>query len=593
MMLAGFSDYFIIRQDFWSLLIQYVEKTENKMSNRRNQPCSCGSGIKFKKCCGLIREVIVGSSDETSNNRTGEVLSASEYYRMAEDAINRRQLDKAAGYLRHALRIKSDFLDALNRLGVVHLTLGRPEEAVVNFRRLAELKPDEPEAHFNLGIALYDSGRLDEAVESFQRLIELKPDHVEAHFNLGNFFMAQGKQEEAVSSFNRALELKPDYAEARCNLGVLYKELGKTEDAVACFKQALFLKPDYVRAFKGLSLVGKYTEADEFVQKMQDLYNRKNISGPDRKDLGFALGKVYEDLGDFDKSFAFIFEANRLKRQSYQYTIQKDYELFVRIKKIFSPEFFTAHQGIGHKDKTPIFILGMPRSGTTLVEQILASHPLVFGAGELPVLVDLTNTLCVGAEKGKFPECMLHMDAATFAGLGSQYIKNIRKYSTETEYITDKMPHNFLRLGLIKTILPNAKVIHCRRNPMDTCFSIFKMDFTTPHGYAYDLVELGRYYSLYQDLMAFWEKVLPGFMYTIRYEEVVADQRAQTESLLEFCNLPWDQACIDFYKTKRRVSTASLAQVRQPIYKDSVKLWKRYEKQLEPLRKAIYENKQA
>jgi len=178
------------------------------------------------------------------------------------------------------------------------------------------------------------------------------------------------------------------------------------------------------------------------------------------------------------------------------------------------------------------------------------------------------------------------MDA--FEKLGADYIKKIRENSAEKEFITDKMPHNFMHIGLIKTILPAAKVIHCMRNPMDTCFSIFKTEFAGEHKYAYDMVELGHYYNLYRDLMSHWEKLLPGFMYPLRYEELVADQQEQTKSLLDFCGLPWDDACLSFHKTQRRVSTASLAQVRQPIYKDSVELWKRYEKQLEPLRKAIY-----
>jgi hypothetical protein len=183
---------------------------------------------------------------------------------------------------------------------------------------------------------------------------------------------------------------------------------------------------------------------------------------------------------------------------------------------------------------------------------------------------------------------MLNLSIDAFEKLGADYIEHIREYSNDAEFITDKMPYNFLHVGLIKTILPAARVIHCTRNPMDTCFSIYKNYFKESHGYAYDMVELGQYYNLYQDLMSHWEKVLPGFMYTLRYEELVADQQKQTEGLLDFCNLPWDEACLAFYKTERKVRTASLAQVRQPIYKDSVQLWRRYEKHLEPLRKVIY-----
>ena len=551
------------------------------MADKRNQPCSCGSGKRYKKCCGMAGEntAAVESRDTRKDPK--------EYYSLGESAIRRNQLEEAAGYFGQALSLQPDYIDALNRLGVIRLTQGRLDEAVATFSRMVELQPDNPQAHFNLGIALYDQGKLDAAVASFRRLVALQPDYVEAHYNLGNFLMEQGKLDEAINSFNKALELKPDYAEARCNLGLLYKELGQTDDAVASFKKALSLKPDYVRAYKGLSLITKYTEFNEIIKKMENLYSRKGISEADRKDLGFALGKTFEDLGDYNKSFDYILEANRLKRKSYNYSIQKDHDLFAGIKEVFSPAFFASHRNSGFQDKTPIFILGMPRSGTTLVEQILASHPRVFGAGELAALFNVTNSFCT-AGKAQFPEYIIDLDEETLLRMGSEYIEKIRKYSIKADYITDKMPHNFLRVGLIKIILPNAKVIHCVRNPMDTCLSIFKMDFTTPHGYAYDLIELGQYYNLYRDLMTHWEKVLPGFMYTIKYEELVTDQENQTKDLLSFCNLPWDKACLTFYKTERRVRTASLAQVRQPIYKDSVNLWKRYEKQLEPLRKEIY-----
>jgi hypothetical protein len=196
--------------------------------------------------------------------------------------------------------------------------------------------------------------------------------------------------------------------------------------------------------------------------------------------------------------------------------------------------------------------------------------------------------VCKAGTAAQFPEFLLDIGEDAFERMGSIYIEKVREYSNDAKHITDKMPHNFLYVGLIKTILPNAKVIHCVRNPMDNCFSIFKKIFEQRHDYAHDLVELGRYYNLYRDLMSHWEKVLPGFMYTLSYDELVSDQQSQTQKLLDFCGLPWDEACLNFHKTVRRVTTASLAQVRKPIYQDSVERWKHYEKQLEPLRRALY-----
>ena len=499
------------------------------------------------------------------------------------------KLDEAVACYSRALALKPDNALAHYNLGNVLNDQGKQSEAVSCYRRALTLKPDYVEAYNNLGNVLKDQDNLNEAVACYRQALTLQPDDAVSHNNLGNTLKELGKQDEAVASFRRALSLKPDFAEAHRSLGVIFIELGRMDDAIACFRKALSLKPDYAAAYVNLSLIVKYTEVDDFIHAMEDLYTKKGIiPDTDRIDLGFALGKVFEDLMDYDKSFDFIFEANRLKRGSYEYSIQDDRNLFERIKKVFSPDFFASHHGSGNQDRTPIFILGMPRSGTTLVEQILASHPLVFGAGELAVLENLANDSCTGGATARFPECMLDLGVDAFARIGLDYIEKIREYSNDAQNITDKMPYNFLRVGFIKTILPNAKVIHCMRNPMDNCFSIFKTVFAGTHGCAYDMVELGQYYKLYQDLMAYWDKVLPGFMYGLRYEEVVADQQNQTKSLLDFCGLPWDEACLAFHKTERSVRTASLAQVRQPIYKDSVELWKRYEKQLGPLRKAIY-----
>ena len=499
------------------------------------------------------------------------------------------KLDEAIAVFRQALILKPNYAETHFNLGNALKDQGKLDEAIAGFRQALILKPDYAEAHNNLGNALHDQGNPDEAIASFRQAFTVRPDFAGAHFNLGNALIDQGKLDEALTSFRQALALKPDYAEAHNSLGFIFKELGRMDDAIANFRKALSQKQDYVGAFKNLSLIIKFTEVDDVIHAMEDLYNKKgDMSDADHIHLGFSLGKVFEDLKNYRKSFNFFLGANLLKRESYEYSMQNDRDLFERIKKTFSSEFFAAHHGSGNQDGTPVFILGMPRSGTTLVEQILASHPLVFGAGELMVLTDLVNDICTGEETAQFPECMLDLGVDEFERMGSDYIEKIREYSNDVKYLTDKMPNNFFRVGLIRTILPDAKVIHCIRDPMDTCFSIFKHEFTGTHMYAYDMTELGRYYNLYRDLMAHWEKVLPGFMYTLRYEDMVEDQQDQTRSLLDFCGLPWDEACLNFHKTERRVSTASLAQVRQPIYRDSIKLWQRHEKQLEPLRKAIY-----
>lgn len=510
-------------------------------------------------------------------------------YNLGNTLGDQGKLDEAVSCYRQALALKPDDADVHFNLGNTLKDQGKAGEAAACFRRATGLQPDYAEAYNNLGGILSDQGKLDEATACFRQAISSRPDYAEAHNNLGGVLSDLDKLDEAIACFRQAITLKPDYTDALNNLGLLFSQLGKMDDAIDCFKKALYQKTNNTRAYKGLSAIVKSTEADEVVQSMESLFkNKGEIADADRAELGFVLGKVFEDLKEYDKAFSVIFEANCLKRGSFEYSIRNDYDFFERIKKTFSSDFFGARRDSGNQEGTPIFILGMPRSGTTLVEQILASHPLVFGAGEVTILINLTNDICTGEATAAYPECMSDLGRDVFVRMGSDYLRKIREYSRDAKFITDKMPHNFLRVGLIKTILPNAKVIHCVRDPMDTCFSIYKRDFTRMHKYAYDMAELGRYYNLYRDLMAHWEKVLPGFMYTLRYEELVTGQQTQTKSLLDFCGLPWDDACLSFFKKERKVNTASLAQVRQPIYRDSVELWKRYEKHLEPLRRAIF-----
>jgi len=324
---------------------------------------------------------------------------------------------------------------------------------------------------------------------------------------------------------------------------------------------------------------------------MESLFARQGLARDDRTQLAFALGKAYEDLGNYDKSMEFVIEATQLKRDSYDYSIAESREQFDRIRQVFSPDFFSSHRDSGDPDRTPIFILGMPRSGTSLVEQILASHPDVYGAGELKDLGRVLASLRTSDRHRPsiIPQELLELDVKAFAGLGKQYIDRIRGYSADAKFIIDKMPGNFLRIGFIRTILPNARVIHCTRNPMDNCLSILKTHLKHSHGYANDMSELGQYYRMYLELMDYWRDTLPGFVYDQSYEDMVKSDKEQINNLLQHCGLDWNDACLDFHKTRRKVQTASNTQVRRPIYKDSVQLWKRYERQLEPLRAAIYD----
>ena len=506
------------------------------------------------------------------------------------------QLEEALKNYDKAIQLKPDYWEAYNNRALAFQDLGRLEEALKSYAKALQFKPDYAEAYNNCGNTLLRLGQLEEALKSYDRAIQFKPDYAEAYYNCGIAFKAFGQLEEAIKSYAKAIQLKPDYGEAHNNLGVVFQESGKLDKASEHYRKALLANPDLVEVYGHISSIKKYSEADTDVCAMEKIFNSKDSDDRQKMFIGFALGKVFEDLKQYKKSFECIKKANHLHRSSYNYSKSDRVPSFNMIKKIFSKEFFAVQEELQQEssensDPRPIFILGMLRSGTTLVEQIIASHPYVFGAGELYTLVEVVNSLSRQKNIGEFPECISALNQDDFKRLGSTYLKKIAAFRSKDEiYITDKMPHNFLNIGLIKIILPRAKVVHCKRDPMDTCFSIFKKFFTAKnsHPYAYEMTELGHYYNLYADLMKHWSKLLPGYVYDIEYEKLVMDQEEQTRKLLSYCGLPWDDACIAFHKTRRRVSTASFVQVRQPIYKDSVELWKQHAKQLEPLRRAIH-----
>jgi tetratricopeptide (TPR) repeat protein len=500
--------------------------------------------------------------------------------------------EKALTLLNKAISKDPENAHAYNNLGNALRALDRNEEAVAAYKHVVEINPEFAAGCYNLGLILLKLEELDDAIHYFNQALRINPANKSAYLGLGNARSAQGNLDQAVSDYQKAIAIDPLYEKAYTALGKAFSDHGEIEKALTVHRKALKINPEYAKAYLALSKNKKFSENDDDIRAMESLFSKKGISDDDSVHLAFALGKAYEDLGNFDKSMEYVIEATRLKRDSYDYSTSESQEEFDRTKEVFSPDFFSSHPDSGDPDRTPIFILGMPRSGSSLVEQILASHPDVYGAGELKDLGKILTSIRTSDEDkqcGIVPEELLELDARAFADLGKQYIARIRKYSADAKFITDKMPHNFLYIGFIRAILPNARIIHCTRDPMDNCLSIFKTRLKNGHGYADNMSELGQYYRMYLELMEYWRATLPGFIYDQSYEDLVRSQQEQVSKLLQHCGLDWDDACLDFHKTRRKVKTASNAQVRRPIYNDSVKLWKRYEKQLQPLRAAIYE----
>jgi len=500
--------------------------------------------------------------------------------------------EKAVSCLEKAIGQDPDNAVMHNNLGNALWSLGKGEAAVAAYKRALELNPNFADSYRNLGTVLFELEELDDAINCFNDALKINPRDVQSYQGLGRARNAQGDLAQAVTAYQQAIAIDPANAEYYRELGRAYGDHGETEKAVSAHRKAVEINPQYAVAYQALSKNKIFTEYDADIKAMEALFSTKSTSDKDRSHLAFGLGKAYEDLGNYDKSMEFVIQATRIKRNSFDYSISGSRRQFDRIREVFTPDFFSAHLDPGDPDQTPIFILGMPRSGTSLVEQVLASHAEVFGAGEIYDLVKVYQSIKKPVDEKQadtFPDGLLELDSRAFADLGKQYITRIRKYSADARFITDKMPHNFLRIGFIRAILPNARVIHCSRDPMDNCLSLFKTDLLEGHRYSYDMSELGQYYKMYLELMDYWRDTLPGFIYEQSYEELVSSQQEQVSRLLEYCGLPWDDACMDFHKTRRKVNTASNAQVSRPIYKDSVQLWKRYEKQLEPLKAAIYD----
>lgn len=496
---------------------------------------------------------------------------------------DKNDLTAAIGCFERALEVNPGNALVHSNLGNVLEEQGLIEEAMTSHHRALDIDPGNPLLHSNLGITLKTLGKLDEAIEAHERAVEIDSGIASIHNNLGYALEVHGRLNDAEKSYLKALAIDPEYAEALYNLGNALTSLGRLKEAEDSYRKTLAVQPEYAEAHRNLVNLIKHSEYDEDIKAMEEAYSVPSISDEQKMHLSFGLGKAFEDIHLYDKAFRFFKKGNSLKRRGYNYSINDQGKVFENLKEVFDSELFAQHLGSGCEDETPIFILGMPRSGTTLVEQILASHPQVYGAGELETVNQYATSYLSKGNGIEFPESIRQLNGVDFQHLGAEYVKNCRNHSPDIRFITDKMPGNFKYIGLIKLLLPNAKVIHCRRDPADTCLSIFKNYFTGTHEYSYDLVELGHYFNLYRGLMDHWHRVLPGFVHDVQYEDIVADQEEQTRALLKYCDLEWDDACLKFYKTDRAIKTASAEQVRRPIYKDSVQLWKRYETELSPL----------
>ena len=499
----------------------------------------------------------------------------------------RRYAEAAAAYDK-AVAIKPDYADAFNNRGIALLELNRPAQALESYDRALAIRPDHAQALYNRGNVLSALKRPSEALASYDRAIAAKPDYADAFNNRGNALQELKRPLEAIASYDRALAIQPTYVEAHENKGILLGELGQFALAEAALATAIKLAPQRTRSHFHLTLLRRTPAGDPHLAIMEHLARRiDSLTPSEQVDLNFALAKAYEDSGDSERSFRRLVAGNALKRKTFVYHEDSTLRVFKRLIETFTADAMRLRPDVGEPSDAPVFIFGMPRSGSTLVEQILASHPSVFALGEVDDFENAIAGLRDGAGNAlQFPEMFAALSAQLLRRLGASYLQSVGAADSAAARVTDKRPANFLYAGLIHLALPKARMIHTRRDAIDTCWSCFSQRFADSGSLpcAYDLGELGRYYRAYDGLMAHWRSVLPqDVMLEVQYEDVVEDIEAQARRILVHCGLEWDPRCLDFHRTERQVRTVSVAQVRQPIYTNAVGRWRRFEPFLGPL----------
>lgn len=545
---------------------------------------------------------------------------ADAYYNRANTLRDLRRLGEAAEDYRRALALAPDRPEFVQNLAGCLKELGRAEEALGCYERLLALNPRHADAWVQKAALLLDLRRLKEAATSLDRALEIDPGEAEAWNTAGNLRMEVQQPEEALDCYDRAIALKPGHAEAHRNRGAALMELGRPAEAAASFAAALALKPGYGDARAGLarlaleegrfaeaeerfagvlrdepghpeSLAGiagvrRYAEGDPLFDRLKQRLAEGGLSGERQALLHHALGKIANDAGLHDEAML-AFARSKAVSQS-RFDLAQHRASYAAMRELFTAEFFAARQDFGLADERPVFVVGMPRSGTTLTEQILASHARAEGLGELPDMARLARSLGGGpSQPARFADAVRAMTAADSRRLAERYCEAWRAAPPDALRLIDKRPHNYELLGLIALLFPRARIIHCRRDAVDTCLSMYMQHFSAGHGYNRELGVLGQYYRDYEALMAHWAGVLPLDLQDCVYEETVADVETAARALVSFLGLEWDPNCLDYHAQERTVRTPSLWQVRQPVYKSSVARWRRYEAHLGPLLEAL------
>jgi tetratricopeptide (TPR) repeat protein len=532
--------------------------------------------------------------------------------------------EEAVEHYQRALLIRENYPEAYNNMAAILRARSEFIEAEHAYRRAISLKPHYIEAYGNLAALLSQCDRDDEALRVLSQAVEINAKHVptllqiarlqlnktnyaqaeqacrlaleedpnsaNAHALLGEVLHETDRFPEALESFETALTLKPDYIEAHNHYGVCLKSVGRLDEAREQFLKTIELNPWAYGCYANLTDLEKYTTDNPRFQAMERIMNEAaDPTNEAYMALHFGLGKAYEDIGEYDKAFSHFQIGATMKRAKLKYNEEEAFAFFDAIRETFGSDFFANLPFEGNPSEKPIFIIGMPRSGSTLIEQILSSHPQTCGAGEIKEFSRrLTALRSRFPTLPKYPQIALKMNRDHYKIVADGYLSKLESYSKDASIITDKLLTNYYFVGMLHAAFPKAKFIHSKRNPVDTCLSAYTKLFKDDMPHSYDFGELGRYYKKYEELMAHWEQMLPpGVIKTVLYEKVVDDLESSARELIDFVGLPWDPACLSFHESRRPVKTASVVQVRQPVYRSSVEKWRSYGSRLQPLIEAL------
>jgi tetratricopeptide (TPR) repeat protein len=519
----------------------------------------------------------------------GRLLTIAAACKLAVEEHRRGNLQAVVDIYTLILKLVPGFAEGHNNRAVVWQQMNRFPEALAGYDRAIALKPGYANAHFNRGTVLKKMARRDEAIASYDQAIALKPDHVEAFNNRGVVLQELKRYDEALASYDRAIALNPAHAEAINNRGIVLASKGRMAEAEAMFRQASTLKSDFPDPWFNLANIRNHQDPDDpEVIKISALLARPGLTAENREQLHFSLGKIYDDCGRYDEAFTQFQQANQLRNAQVAYDAGLVEQMTNAIIEVFSPEFLAQPSAFASQTRSPLFVVGMPRSGTTLLASILSNHPAVASAGELPTLGDLTASLSAWTGGVPYPAAARQLTAtAAEQVIGSYETRLRRDVDAGIPHVVDKNPLNFRHLGLIAMLFPRARIIHCTRHPMATGLSNYFQRFPLHLDYSFDLRNIGHFYREYARFMEHWHKIPTLHLLDVSYEDLILNTAPTTRRLLNFLGLPWDERCLAPHTNAYAVETASQWQVRQPIYQRSLDNWRHYEKYLAPLKEAL------